>query len=214
MSDTTQEPVPEAIVHRPGETAARRTLFGYVTQDHPRMDRVQNAVSAVCSVIASAAIVVILVLTVTEVVSRTAFGAPLGWNVGFIEQYMMTALAFFGTVTAYRTGAHVAVVTIFERLPSPARKLLLILAYLIILLGLVLLVYSGTRATQFAFTVGQQPQPGTADLPWPSWWWKSIIPAAASLGIIVVIIDLFKELTSPLRTISTDYDPEHVEEEF
>ncbi|WP_182346331.1 TRAP transporter small permease [Tomitella gaofuii] len=214
MSDITQDELPEALVHRPGQTPARRTLFGYVTPDHPRMDRLQNAISGVCAVLASAAIVIIVVLTTVEVISRTGFGAPLGWNVGFVEQYLMMAIAFFGTVTAYRTGAHVAVVTIFERLPVPARKLLLVLTYLIILLGLVLLVYSGARATEFAFTTGQQPQPGQADLPWPAWWWKAIIPAAASLGIVVVLIDLLKELMSPLRTVSTDYDPEHVAEEF
>lgn len=214
MSEITQEAIPESIVHRPGQTPARRTLFGFVTPDHPGMDKVQNAISGLCAIIASAAIAIIAVLTTAEVVSRTGFGAPLGWNVGFIEQYLMTAIAFFGTVTAYRTGAHVAVVTIFERLPEPVRKLLLVLTYLILLLGLVLLTYSGTRATDFAFTTGQQPMPGQADLPWPTWWWKAIIPAAASLGIVVVLIDLFKELASPLRVVGTDYDPDHVAEEF
>ncbi|MFZ2526833.1 MAG: TRAP transporter small permease [Rhodococcus sp. (in: high G+C Gram-positive bacteria)] len=152
------------------------------------------------------AIAVLAALTTIEVIARVGFGSPLGWNVGFVEQYLMMTIAFFGTVTAYRSGAHVAVVTIFERLPRPARKLLLILTYLVILVALGLLIYSGAQAAHFAYTTGQQPPPGMAELPWPTWWWKSIIPVASSLGFVVVVIDLYRELTSPLHSVSTDYE--------
>lgn len=198
---------PEVIVHQSGSTPARRTLFGYRTGDHARLDAVQNAISAVCAVIAGAAIVVIGALTTVEVATRTFFDTPLGWNVGFVEQYLMMAVAFFGTVTAYRTGAHVAVVTIFEKTPEPVRKLLLVLAYLIILVGLALLIYSGTRAAHFSFITDEMPPPGMAELPWPTWWWKTIIPVAAALGCVVVLIDLYRELTAPLTRVVTDYEP-------
>src|SRR5699024_11427348 len=119
----------------------------------------------------------------------------------------MMAVAFFGTVTAYRTGAHVAVVTIFEKTPEPVRKLLLVLAYLIILVGLALLIYSGTRAAHFSFITDEMPPPGMAELPWPTWWWKTTIPVAAALGCAVVLIDLYRELTPPLTRVVTDYEP-------
>src|SRR5699024_1863059 len=120
---------PEVIVHQSGSTPARRTLFGYRTGDHARLDAVQNAISAVCAVIAGAAIVVIAVLTTVEVATSTFVDTPLGWNVGFVVQYLMMAVAFFGTVTAYRTGAHVAVVTIFEKASETVRKLMLVVVY-------------------------------------------------------------------------------------
>lgn len=209
MSDN----IPEVIVPRQGSTPASRTPYGYLTEDHPRLDRIQNWISALCAVISAVAIVIIAALTTLEVVTRTAFDSPLGWNVGFVEQYLMMAVAFFGTVTAYRAGAHVAVVTIFEKTPPIARKLLLILAYLIIIIGLVLLVYSGTRAAHFSFVTGEMPPPGMAELPWPTWWWKSIIPVASVLGLIVVTIDLYRELTSPLTWVVTDYEPGTIVEE-
>lgn len=201
------EHVPEVIVPRRGSTPAQRTIFGYVTHDHPRLDKVQNGVSAMCAAIAGTAIVIIAGLTALEVFTRSLFDSPLGWNVGFVEQYLMMAIAFFGTVTAYRAGAHVAVVTIFERTPPVVRKILLILTYLIIITGLAILVYSGTRAAHFSFVTSEMPPPGMAELPWPTWWWKSIIPIASVLGLVVVVIDLYRELTAPLTWVVTDYEP-------
>lgn len=210
MSDNA---VPDTILRRPGITPARRTLYGYLTEDHPKLDRFQNAISAFCAAIACIAIVIIAALTTIEVFTRTFFDAPLGWNVGLVEQYLMMAIAFFGTVTAYRAGAHVAVVTIFEKFGEPVKKLLLILAYLIILTGLVLLIYSGIKAAAFSFSTNEMPPPGMAELPWPTWWWKTIIPVAATLGLIVVLIDLYRELTSPLTWVVTDYEPGLITEE-
>lgn len=205
--------VPEVVVPRRGSTPALRTLYGYVTDDHPRLDKVQNGISALCAAVAGVAIVIIAGLTVLEVFTRTLFDTPLGWNVGFVEQYLMMAVAFFGTVTAYRSGAHVAVVTIFEKTPPVVRKVLLVIAYLIILVGLVLFVYSGTRAAHFSFVTDEMPPPGMAELPWPTWWWKSIIPVASVLGFVVVVIDLYRELTAPLTRVVTDYEPGVLPEE-
>src|SRR5699024_8282614 len=154
-----------------------------------------------------AAIVVIAALTTGEVDTRTLFATPLGWTVGFVEQYLMMAVAFFGTGAAYRTGAHVAVVRLFEEAPEPVRRLLIALAYLIILVGLALLIYSGTRAAHFSFITDEMPPPGMAELPWPTWWWKTIIPVAAALGCVVVLIDLYRELTAPLTRVVTEYEP-------
>ena len=104
-------------------------------------------------------------------------------------------------------------VTIFEKTPEPVRKVLLLITYLIILAGLVLLVYSGTRAMQFSFVTSEIPPPGMAELSLPSWWWKSIIPVASGLGFVVVAIDLYRELTAPFNRVATDYEPGiHAEE--
>ncbi|WP_068396936.1 TRAP transporter small permease [Kribbia dieselivorans] len=196
------------VVHDPyRHGTARRTLFGYETKDHPRLDRIQNGISAICASIAGLAVVLIVILTVAEVVTRTLFNHPLGWNVGFVEQYLMVAIAFFGTVTAYRAGAHIAVATVFNAFPGPVRKAILLCVHLIVLAGLLLLVFGGGRAAAFSLSIHEAPPPGMAELPWPTWWWKSIIPVAATLGAIVVAIDAVRELTSPWSAPSTDYEP-------
>src|SRR5690606_2963238 len=96
------ETTPSTLVRVNGQpSAAIDTMVGFRTDDHARLDRVQNVVSGVCAALAGAALVAITVLTVAEVVVRNFFNSPLGWNVGFVEQYLMTAMAFFGLVTAY-----------------------------------------------------------------------------------------------------------------
>lgn len=201
------ENTPSAIVHVGRHGAAQRTRFGYLTDDHPTLDRVQNAISAVCGTIAGVAVVAITVLTLAEAIGRSVFDAPLGWSVAFIEQYLLTAAAFFGLVTAYRGGAHVAVISLYEKARPPVQKALLVFAYLVVLVGLIAIGYAGLQGTLFAIDSGEAPVPGSSELGLPSWMWRSFVPMAALLGIVVVAIDLYRELTSPWTGPTTDYDP-------
>lgn len=191
-------------------STAVETTTGFRTDEHPRLDRVQNSISGSCATLAGASLVAITALTVVEVVTRGVFNRPLGWNVGFVEQYLMMAMAFFGIITAYRTGSHIAVSTLHARLPGPARKLAILLGELIIAFSLGWLLVAGVDSAVFSLSTGEQPVPGSADLPWPSWWWKSIMPIAAALGLVVVLIDLYRELTAPWHAASTDYAPSDV----
>lgn len=199
----------ETIVHPFRQGSAERVTFGYKTEDHPQLDRVQNGISAVCGVIAGVSIVSIAVLTLIDVASRTLFSAPLGWTVAFIEQYLLTAGAFFGIVTAYRSGAHVAVVSIFNTLQPTARKVLLVTAYVITFAGMLALAFTGLSATLFSISTGESPVPGSSELVIPSWIWRSIVPTSMFLGAAVVAIDLGRELFSPWSRTTTDYDPGH-----
>jgi len=65
--------------------SAHRTTFGYLTEDHPKLDRIQNAISAACGAAAAAAVLGIAVLTLWEVLCRTFFREPQGWVPGLIE---------------------------------------------------------------------------------------------------------------------------------
>lgn len=196
---------PQVHPFRHGE--ARRTPVGYLTEDHPRLDRVQNSISWICGGIAAVAIIVIVLLTLFEVAARTFFDAPQGWSVALIEKYLMTASAFFGIVTAYRGGSHIAVVTFYERFRPATRKALLILAYIVVLIGMAAIGVAGLTAAAFSLMSGEGPVPGSSELIIPSWLWRSIVPASMFLGMVIVAIDLFRELTSPWDGPSTDYDP-------
>lgn len=183
-----------------------RTTFGYLTTSHPRLDRFQNAISAVCGVIAGIAIVIMTILVIVGVVARTALNTPIGWSIGFIEMYLLTAAAFFGIVTAYRSGAHIAVVSLFNRLSPTAQKPLLLLSYVVVLIGLGYLFWAGLQGTLFAVQTGYGPPPGSSELRIPGWVMHVIVPTSMGLGILVVAIDLFRELLSPWNTTTTNYD--------
>lgn len=197
----------ETTVHAFRRGTAQRTTFGYLTEESPRLDRIQNAISAVCGVTAGIAVIAIVLLTLSEVIARVIFSAPQGWSVTFIENYLMTATAFFGIVTAYRSGAHVAVVSLFNKLGPVPRKALLVIAYLVVILGMASIGIAGLSATIFSWTTGEAPVPGSAELRIPSWLWRSIVPVSMFLGIVVVLIDLIREASSSWSGPVTDYDP-------
>ncbi|MEU4596049.1 TRAP transporter small permease [Nocardia sp. NPDC023988] len=196
-----------SIVHPFRHGTAQRTMFGYRTEQHPGLDRVQNGISAVCGVIAGIAIVAIVALTLVDVVLRTFFSVTLGWAVAFIEMYLLTIVAFFGLVTAYRSGAHVAVTSLFYRLGVRLRKVLLILAYLVLLIGMGALLTAGIEGLVFAIAIDEGPIRGSSELLIPGWVMRAILPVSMVLGMIVVLIDLIRELIAPWTILATDYDP-------
>lgn len=201
------------ILHRTRHRPVRRTLFGYITQEHPLLDRIQNAISATTGLIAAFAILAMVILTLTEMFARLAFAAPLGWTLPFIEEYLMTAAAFFGMVTAYRTGAHVAVVSFYHKVPPRARKLLTIFGALVVLSGMAMLGVAGATSSLFSLSINEAPLVGSAALTLPSWFWRSMVPVAMLLGIVIVLIDLYREFTSPSDAVTTDYDTGDDDEE-
>ncbi|EKT79833.1 hypothetical protein WSS_A25795 [Rhodococcus opacus M213] len=197
----------ETTVHAFRDGTARRTTFGYITEDNPRLDRIQNAISAVCGSIATVSVLAIVLLTLVDLVARVLFSEPQGWSVTFIEYYLMTSTAFFGIVTAYRSGAHVAVVSLFSKLGPVPRKALLVLAYVVVIAGMAAIGVAGLSAAVFSWTSGESPVPGSSELRIPSWLWRSIVPISMAMGIVIVSIDLLREVFSPWTAPVTDYDP-------
>ncbi|WP_018024655.1 TRAP transporter small permease [Corynebacterium ulceribovis] len=195
------------IVHPGRHGTGERTTFGFITDDYPLLHKLQNGISGVCAVIAAVAVALSGILTLIEVVMRSFFKSPLGWNIGFAERYLMIAIAFFGVVTAYRTGAHIAVATLFGKFPPVAQKLLILMAEAICAVTFALLMWAGIQSTSFSISINEQIPPGMAELAWPSWTWRVMVPIASGLGLIVVLIDLFRELTTSWTAAHTDYEP-------
>lgn len=195
------------IVHPGHDGIGKRTTFGFITNDYPMLHKLQNAISGICAIIAAAAVVISGVLTILEVFMRAVLKSPLGWNIGFSERYLMVAIAFFGLVTAYRTGPHIAVASLFGKFAPPVQKILMIVAELIIAATFLLLFLAGIEATSFSISIGERVPPGMADIPWASWTWRVMIPISALMGLIVVLIDIFREVTTSWSKPSTDYEP-------
>lgn len=196
-----------AILHPFRQGHAQPTMFGYATQEHPKLDRFQNAISAVCGVAAGLSIILITFFTLMELVTRNIFASPLGWNVSLIENYLMVIAAYFGIVCAYRSGAHVAVAGLYNWAPPRAQKLLLLLGYVAVIVGLIFLGWAGLSSAVFSFIGGEQPLPGAADVNLPTWTWKALTAVASALGVVVVAVDLARELAGSWARAVTDYEP-------
>lgn len=198
------------IVHPGHDGVGKRTTFGFITPDYPGLHRFQNLLSAICAIIAAGAIAISGVLTLVEVFMRTLLKSPLGWNIGFSERYLMVAIAFFGLVTAYRSGAHIAVASLFGKFPPRVQKVLMILSQAIVFITFLVLFIAGIQATAFSISIGERVPPGMADIPWPSWTWRIMVPVAALMGMLVAGIDIFRELTTRWDRATTDYEPGEV----
>lgn len=197
----------ETIVHPGSHGNAEPTRFGYRTAEHRRLNAAQNIVSAVCAWIAGAATVALTVLTVVSVISREAFSSPMGWSVSATEKYLLPMIAFFGMVTAYRTSSHIAVTSLFEHFAPRVRKAVLVLIHITVLVCLIVLLIGTTRMTSDAMVYNFHILAGSADLATADWTWRIIAPFASAAGIVVVAIDLYRELVTSWHRPYTDYEP-------
>ena len=66
---------------------------------------------------------------------------------------------------------------------------------------------AGWRAMYFSYQLGEITPPGMADVEVSTWIWKAPIPVSCALGLVVVLIDLYREATAPWRITVTDYEP-------
>jgi TRAP-type C4-dicarboxylate transport system permease small subunit len=183
-------------------------LPGYRRGEAPTsLRRVQQLITLIACAISAVVLTAMAVLTGVEVFMRYFFDQPLGWNVNFTEQYLMVALAFFGATVAYRTGAHVAVSSVYDRLPARLRKLVLLIAQLVIIGAVLPVMVNGAIAAELAFELNETPAVGGSELPLSYGLWKSLVPVGSALLIVTVLIDFIRELTGswtgPLTEVAT-----------
>lgn len=137
----------DLIVHPGHHGRGRRTTFGFVTEDYPKLHAVQNAISGVCAIIAAVAVAISGVLTVVEVAMRTFLRTPLGWNIGFSERYLMVAVA-----------------SLFGKIPGSMQKVLMLLAEVTVALAFLLLLIAGAETTLFSISIDERVPPRA----WPT----------------------------------------------
>lgn len=195
------------LVHPGHHGTAERSKYGYQTQDHPGFDKVQNTISAVCAWIAGAAILGLALVTLAEVIAREFFSSPLGWNISVTERYLLPITAFFGLVTTYRTGTHIAVESLFSKFAPKVQKTILLLIHLAVVISMIFVFIGGWNQTYMAFSLGHATLPGMADLATPDWTYRVIVPIAAALCAFVAALDFVRELITPWDRPYTDYDP-------
>lgn len=170
-------------------------LPGYRTGEAPvLLSRIQQSITMISFITSAAILTIMSVLTGVEVFMRYFFDRPLGWNVNFTEQYLMVGLAFFGVTVAYRLAAHVAVASLYERLPERTRKWVLLLSQAVIISAVLPVMLNGAVAAGISFGLNETPAVGGSELPLNYGLWKSLVPIGSALFIVTVLIDFAREL--------------------
>lgn len=175
-------------------------LPGYgEAQAPPALRHSQQAITLAAFAVAPLAMAVMAILTCIEVLMRYFLDNPLGWNVNFTEQYLMVGLSFLGLTVGYRTGGHVAVASIYDRLPPRGRKTVMMVAQAVMIASCIPIFISGFTAAQLSLGLNETPAVGGAELPLNYGLWKSLVPIGTGLFILTVLIDLIRESFSRER---------------
>ena len=172
----------------------------------PRIPKACRILRGISTTLAATSIALMALLMIVEVALRYFFAAPLGWNVSFIQQYLMIGLVFLGLSYAYRSGSHISVDLLYDRGSPRLRKLMNFGSSIIMLITLGLIIWASLLATYDSWRLGEIPPPGGAELTWPTWTWRALIPLGATLMWVEVLYkmanDFFRE-DSPQPQVTT-----------
>ncbi len=139
--------------------------------------RIEEAMMAV-AVVALAAMVVLMSV---EVLMRYAVAQPLGWSVAFVEDYLMVGMFYLGLSATYRTGAHVSIDVVYERLGRRTRLALDLLGQVLAFVLFALVFFTGLEAVREAVATNEIPPPGGGPLSWPSWTSYVLVPLGSGV---------------------------------
>jgi len=131
-----------------------------------------------------------MVFTVTNVISRSVFHAPLKGNVEAIT-LIFVYVVMFGISLALRRGEHLAVGVVFDRLSPGARRIVLYVLTLIGLFIVLMLTWSTINNTVWAYR-SWDTLVGAIIL--PTWWARMAMPIGIGLAFPRLIVQLVQLL--------------------
>ncbi|RBM14719.1 hypothetical protein DI005_28990 [Prauserella sp. PE36] len=155
-----------------------------------RVLRAASAVERAAFAVAAGALVTMTLLMVVEIAMRYFIASPIGWNFGFIQDYLLPGYFFLALAYTVRTGAHVTIDVVYQRCPAPVRAAMTVIAR-VLMLGLsALLLWAGLLTTHDAWSSRDIPPPGGAELSIPTWTWHVLVPVGAALLTVRLVCDL------------------------
>ena len=172
---------------------------------HSSIGIIRNILRGLSTTIAASSIALMAILMTTEVFLRYLLSSPLGWNVSFVQQYLMIGLVFFGLSYTYRCGSHVSVDLLYDRASRHSRLFMNIFSSLILLITLSFIIWASLLSTIDAWRLNEIPPPGGADLSWPTWIWRAILPLGATLMWIEVLDNMINILSSETHAKPSDF---------
>ncbi|WP_084500398.1 TRAP transporter small permease [Brevibacterium album] len=152
------------------------------------LDTFSRRLSSTFAVIASLTIALIMVLTVADVARRSLTGRSIPGTTEFSEVFLVAA-AFLGLAYAMRTGAHVAVDLVVERMPARAGRIVFTIGMVTAIAVLVWMTFQTGGAALRSISAGEYRY-GLIQVPiWPA---KAVIPVALAALILECVITLAK----------------------
>lgn len=130
-------------------------------------------------IVASLALVVLVVLTASGVIMRYVVGEPYTW-LEEAQLFCMVWIVFCSAGAAFRTGNHVAIEMVVESMPDSIQKIIGYVIDLVVLAVLCFLFFTGTTFIGMLFESGRS----SSMLKIPYWFDYGIVLVSSVLMII------------------------------
>lgn len=114
------------------------------------MKKVISIIEKLDLFISSISLIIIISITVAGVIARKFLGTPIAW-LEEIQLFFFVWTVFFAGSVAFRTGNHVGIDIVAERLNPKARKVLDVIVYIITML-VILYLFKGSLELLSAVT--------------------------------------------------------------
>lgn len=141
--------------------------------------------------LSAAALVVMLTITFANVVSRYALHSSLSFA-DEITTYLFVLLSLLGTAIAAKRRAHLGLTILTDAVSPKARKVLLVIGYVIAVIFSCALFVFGILMVKNQIMLGQR----TAAMQWPESLYGSFVPFGAFFIIVRFVQVLIEELNT------------------
>lgn len=156
-----------------------------------RLSTILKRIEDVLNDLAGWLVLVLMVVGVLEVVSRSLFNRPIPGQINFIE-LSLVAIAFLGLSHCQRNDGHIRMTLLTGRLSGRTRHLVSIAMLIVGLATLSLLVWS-TFTSSFlpAWSIGDVT---TGAVRFPVWPTKLLVPAMLALVCLRILVTLILKI--------------------
>lgn len=114
--------------------------------------------------IAGIALVILVICTFMGVIMRYFFNNPFVW-LQEVQLWCFTWVVFFGGGAAFRSGSHVAIEVIVDRMPPTMKKIVEIMGYIVVMAILAYFLVYGNKLVMQLLKTGRKTN--ILDVPFP-----------------------------------------------
>ncbi|MDI3535016.1 MAG: hypothetical protein PWQ82_1381 [Thermosediminibacterales bacterium] len=131
-------------------------------------------------IISGISLILLVIITFLGVIMRYFFNNPFVWQEE-IQLWCFVWVVFFGASAAFRSGSHVAIEILVDRLPPFLKKAVEIFGYLAVMFVLFYIMIHGSRLVNQLNYTGRTTN--VLDIPYP------IIYSALPIGCVLMMIN-------------------------
>jgi len=161
------------------------------------LDSVTNVLARLLMGIAIVALFLMMLQMVVDVAMRNFFRRPIEGSLEIVSVYHMVAVVFLPLALVERRHEHITVDLLVDRLPAIARRVIMVIGYLVCAIFFALLTYQTARDAYQAYEIGEILMSSIYITVWPA---KFLLPIGFFVMLLQVILHAWKAVIDPTFT--------------